>query len=101
VLDLLIGGVKLSLCRIVRYASSGEIQGGHCSHTNFSLDHFQNKKIPVYGSLVTQCCPGLWARTAQRSETQARNMGGVLKLCRHIDRTAVLSEGEGDGNGVS
>lgn len=23
-------------------------------------DHFQNKEIPVYESLVTQCCPGIW-----------------------------------------
>ena len=22
-------------------------------------DHFQDKKIPVYESLVTQCCPGI------------------------------------------
>jgi hypothetical protein len=26
---------------------------------HFFLDHFEDKKIPVYKSLVTQCCAGI------------------------------------------
>jgi hypothetical protein len=31
-----------------------------CSHTKLSAsDHFQDKEVPVYESLVTECSPGI------------------------------------------
>jgi hypothetical protein len=42
--------------RMLRLACSGK--NGFSNDLSLS-DHFQDKKIPVYESVMTQCCPGI------------------------------------------